>query len=290
LDVLRELFENAWKYVTMASLVDIADIVIVAFLLYQLFRLLQNSSAMGILRGVILLLVIVGLSQLLRLQVLSFILQSTFQVGLLAIVILFQPELRRILEQVGATNIPGFFVRQANSNVESSIMQTVEACRSLAWAHEGSLIVYERLVSLSDIIKTGTIVDSAVTSELIKNIFFPKAPLHDGAIIIREGRISAAGCVLPLTGNPNLSKDLGMRHRAGIGMSEKSDAVVIIISEENGSVSVATDGMLKRHLAPETLEKILRASLLPPEDDDNTGSLKRFFKKFFGGKKADDRR
>ena len=145
-------------------------------------------------------------------------------------------------------------------------MQTVLACSDMSKSRTGALIIFERDNRLSDYINTGTIVDAAPTAELIKNLFYNKAPLHDGAVIIREGRIAAAGCMLPLSSNPNLSKELGMRHRAGIGMSERSDAVVVIVSEESGGISVAVDGMLKRHLSPETCERLLRNELLQKEE------------------------
>ena len=149
--------------------------------------------------------------------------------------------------------------------MEKAIDQTVVACSELSRTKTGVLMVFERDINLDDIVRTGTELDCTVVSELLKNIFFVKAPLHDGAVIIQNGRIAAAGCVLPLTANTNLSPDLGTRHRAGIGMSEHSDAVVVIVSEETGSISVAVDGMLKRRLTPETFEAILRSELIPEE-------------------------
>ena len=151
--------------------------------------------------------------------------------------------------------------------IETAITQTTEAYADLSRDKVGALMVFERKNLLDDVIKTGTALDCGVSSELLKNIFWNKAPLHDGAVIVREGRIVGAGCMLPLSKNVNLSRDLGMRHRAGIGMSENSDAVVVIVSEETGSISVAIGGMLKRHLKPETLENLLRNELLPREED-----------------------
>ena len=149
---------------------------------------------------------------------------------------------------------------------EAAITQTVLACTDMSASHTGALIIFERDNKVEDQIRTGTIVDAETTAELLKNIFYPKAPLHDGAVIIRNGRIEAAGCMLPLSSNPNLSRDLGMRHRAGIGMSEATDALVVIVSEETGAISVAEKGMLKRHLTKETFEKILRNGLLTEEN------------------------
>lgn len=165
----------------------------------------------------------------------------------------------------------GIFSRSGSKNtLEHTISQTVVACTEMSKSRTGVLIVFEREVLLDDLVRSGTILDAAVSSELLKNIFFVKAPMHDGAVIIRQGRILGAGCMLPLSKNVNLSRDLGMRHRAGIGMSENSDAVVVIVSEETGSISVAIGGMLKRHLMPGTLENILRNELLPQEDTENS--------------------
>jgi len=155
------------------------------------------------------------------------------------------------------------------NEVDQAIAQTVLACTEMSQSHTGALIVFERELRLDDMIRSGTVLDAAVSNELLKNIFFVKAPMHDGAVIVRAGRVLGAGCMLPLSKNVNLSRDLGMRHRAGIGMSENSDAVVVIVSEETGSISVAIGGMLKRHLKPETLETLLRNELLPQENEDS---------------------
>ena len=170
-----------------------------------------------------------------------------------------------MLERMGSTLTDGRF--STDTDIESAIAETVEACMDMSKTHTGALIVFERNVSLTHALSTGTLINSDTTAELIKNIFFIKAPLHDGALIIRDCRIAAAGCVLPLTQNKNLSKELGTRHRAGIGMSEQSDAVVIILAEETGAISVAIDGMLKRHLNEESLNAILRKELVVEEVD-----------------------
>ena len=180
--------------------------------------------------------------------------------------VIFQPELRRLLERMGG-NIPSLFSskRLNHLTTETEITQTIMACADMSATHTGALIVFERANALDEQMRSGTIVNADVSAELLKNIFFVKAPLHDGAVIIQNGRIAAAGCVLPLTTNTNLSPDLGTRHRAGIGMSEHSDAVIVIVSEETGSISVAVDGMLKRRLTLETFEAILRSELMPEE-------------------------
>ena len=184
-----------------------------------------------------------------------------------------------MLERMGSNFSSG---RQAASNeMDTAIAQTVLACSDMSDSRTGALIIFERNVKLNDIMSTGTIIDSNTTAELLKNLFFNKAPLHDGAVVIRDGRIAAAGCVLPLTQNKNLSKDLGMRHRAGIGLSEQSDAVVVIVSEETGAASVAMEGMLKRHLSPATLDKILRSELIREDDSQSKRGLFTFIKNFF---------
>ena len=176
----------------------------------------------------------------------------------------------------------------ASSATEQAIAQTVLACTEMSASRTGALIIFERKVKLNDIMSTGTIINSDTTAELLKNLFYNKAPLHDGAVIIRDGRIAAAGCVLPLTKSTNLSKDLGMRHRAGIGLSEQSDAVVVIVSEETGSVSVAIEGMLKRHLTASVFEKLLRSELISDEDESSKHGFANYFKKFFKVKKYEE--
>ena len=175
-----------------------------------------------------------------------------------------------MLEQMGSRRFIAFFSHSEAGNVmEATIGQTVLACSEMSQSRTGALIVFEREILLDDMVRSGTVLDAAVSSELLKNIFFVKAPMHDGAVIVRHGRVLGAGCMLPLSKNVNLSRDLGMRHRAGIGMSENSDAVVVIVSEETGSISVAIGGMLKRHLKPETLENLLRNELLPQDADES---------------------
>ena len=189
----------------------------------------------------------------------------------MALFVVFQPELRRGLEQLGSKNIRllRFLTpEQRSTELEKAIDQTVVACTEMSRSRTGVLIVFERSLVLNDMLRSGTELDARVSSELLKNIFFVKAPMHDGAVIIRNGRILGAGCMLPLSKNVNLSRDLGMRHRAGIGMSENSDAVVVIVSEETGSISVAIGGMLKRHLMPETLSKLLKNELMPAPEQE----------------------
>jgi len=273
-----EVFRNMSSSFSMMSVWDIFDILLVAFLLYKLIGLLRNTNTMQVVKGIVLFLLLLVFSEILNLHVMSFILSNAMQIGLLSLVVVFQPELRRVLEQVGRSKFPSFFSRSIGFNdYEYAIEQTVEACGTLSSLRQGALIVFERNIMLTEIVKTGTVINAKPAAELLKNIFFPKAALHDGAVIVQKGQLSAAGCMLPMTNSTSLSRDLGMRHRAGVGVTEHSDAVAVIVSEETGSISVATSGMLKRHLAPETLAKILQQELIPTEDEKSRKGIQSFF-------------
>ncbi|MBR6574298.1 MAG: diadenylate cyclase CdaA, partial [Clostridia bacterium] len=205
-----------------------------------------------------------------RLNTMRYLLESVMQVGILALVIIFQPELRKMLEQFGSQRLSSLFglLRgQETKTTDAAILQTVEAVSSMSWTKTGALIVFQRGDSLQNIINTGTTVNADVNAELLKNLFYNKAPLHDGAVIIADGRIAAAGCILPLTGKQNISKDLGTRHRAALGQSENFDSLSVVVSEETGGISLAEGGILKQHLAPETLERLLIAKLMPEEEE-----------------------
>ena len=263
-----ELPATIGRYLLTLKISDYLDIAIMAFVAYNIFRLVQSTKAASLLKGLVVFFAVLVASSLLQLNGIYFILRSMVEIGVLALIILFQPEIRRILEEMGSRRFIAFFTHGTeNVNVmEQTIGQTVLACTEMSQSRTGALIVFEREILLDDMIRSGTVLDAAVSSELLKNIFFVKAPMHDGAVIVRHGRVKAAGCMLPLSKNVNLSRDLGMRHRAGIGMSENSDAVIVIVSEESGSISVAVGGMLKRHLKPETLENLLRNELLPQDE------------------------
>ena len=268
---------------------DILDVALMAFLLYKLLTLVKTTSGTNLLKGVLIFLAVLFLSSILHLNGISFILSRMLEWGVLALIILFQPEIRRVLEQVGSQRLKflNLFSREGTvSEMERTIAQTVLACTEMSRSRTGALIVFEQKMQLDDMVRSGTVLDAAVSSELLKNIFFVKAPMHDGAVIIRHGRLLGAGCMLPLSKNVNLSRDLGMRHRAGIGMSENSDAVVVIVSEETGSISVAIGGMLRRHLMPETLENILRNELMPQEEGEQP-EKRRFLAKLLSGRKED---
>ena len=270
METIRTVFSNAFNYIRTMGVADVLDVLIVAFLIYQVLALVRKTSTSKLGRGVVFILLALWISGLLRLTVVNYILRRAVELGLIALVILFQPEIRRFLEKMGSGKLSSIFGREPQLlSMETAITQTVLACMQMGREKVGALIVFERDNQLTDQMNTGTIIDADTTSELLRNIFYPKAPLHDGAVIIKDGRIAAGGCMLPLSNNSNLSKDLGMRHRAGIGMSEHSDAVVVIVSEETGAVSVAVDGMLKRHLSADTCEKLLRNELIT---DDGTKS------------------
>lgn len=276
--------------VVLFGISDVVDIAIMAFLIYKVIMLMRRTNSGAVAKGVLLLLFALGVSTFFHLNTVSYLLQQLMVWGVVALVVIFQPEIRRFLEQMGRTSLGKVFTpEEARNELDSAITQTVDAYMSLSKSKTGALMVFERKNMLDDAIKTGTALDCTVNAELLKNIFWNKAPLHDGAVIVRAGRIVGAGCMLPMSGNVNLSRELGMRHRAGIGASEHTAAVVAIVSEETGSISVAVGGMLKRHLAPETLERLLRNELLPERENDEAaskfklGNLLRFGK----GKKQD---
>ena len=269
MNAFLDTLQNAVNYIKTIGVADAFDIIVVALLIYWLLRLLQKTNVIRVARGIIVLLLVLWLSGILRLTMVNFILRKAVELGLLALVVLFQPELRRGLEKVGSRfRLSGLLSNEFQpAHIERVITQVVLACGDMSASRTGALIIFTRDNQLSDPVSTGTLVDASVTAELLKNLFFKNSPLHDGAVIIRDGRIAAAGCMLPMSGNTHLSKDLGMRHRAGIGISEQSDAVVVIVSEETGAISVAEDGMLKRHLSPQTMETLLRKELIPEETE-----------------------
>ena len=292
MDKVLTLMEDIGRYLSLLKITDLVDVAIIVFLVYKLLSLVKSTRAENILKGVGIFLLALWLSTALELRAVSYILSHVVEWGILALIILFQPEIRQILERLGSKNIRLMRVFRPEKEItemEKAIDQTVVACSELSRTKTGVLMVFERNINLDDIVRTGTELDCTVVSELLKNIFFVKAPMHDGAVIVRHGRIIGGGCMLPLSRNVNLSRDLGMRHRAGIGMSENSDAVVVIVSEKTGSISVAIGGMLKRHLMPETLSQLLRNELMPPEEEPDKPQrlpILSFLKKL--GKEGDD--
>ena len=282
MEAVTSVFVTAFNGIKTMGITDLLDVIIVAYLIYKVIWFVRRTNSYNLAKGVALILIALGLSYVFQLTMINFLLRRTVELGLIALVVLFQPELRRLLERMGRSFSSKRTV--SSTEIEDGITQTVLACTQMSASHTGALLIFERKEKLNSIMATGTIINSDISAELIKNLFYNKAPLHDGAVIMREGRIAAAGCVLPLTQSTNLSKELGMRHRAGIGLSEQSDAVVIIVSEETGDISLAVEGLLKRHLNGGTLDKLLRAELIQQEEE--TGRSAKLLKKlraFFGG-------
>ena len=258
--ILQRLTEMKWS--------DYLDILLVAYLFYRLLPLIHSNSAVRVVRVVIALLLITWITDLVDMYTLNFLLNQVLTVGIIALVVLFQPELRRAMDHLGNMKLSGLLApKEAGTEMHTVIAQTVMASETMSREKVGALIVFARENPMDEYFKTGTMIDGQVSEQLIRNIFFPKASLHDGAMIVCNGRVAAAGCVLPLSENNRISADLGTRHRAGLGISEATDAVVVIVSEETGTISVAVGGMLKRHLASQTLERLLRNELCPEEPE-----------------------
>lgn len=264
---LPEQIRDTLDIVRMISFADVIDIACVSVLLYYLYKFIRERRAGKLAIGVVLLFIIQFISQIADMYVMQYIMQNIFQVGLITLVILFQQEIRSLLEKVGAQPLKGLkgmgiTESKDTSSMQSVIDEVVSAVADFSESKTGALIVFERTTKLGDMVPTGTVIDAKPVAFLIKNIFFNKAPLHDGALIIRGKRLYAGGCVLPVSNNPDLIKDLGTRHRAGIGVSENSDAVVVIVSEETGIISTAVEGNLQRNYTPATLTEFLRSELL----------------------------
>lgn len=269
------VFEEVILHVTNIKLTDIIDILVLAFLIYKMLPLLRSSGAVRIVKAIVVVVAISWITDWLDMYAIHYVIDELMTVGLLALVIVFQPELRRILGHIGNVKLSKLFSGEhAAQEMETVIIQTVMACEQLSREKVGALIVFSRDNPLDEYVKTGTVIDARVTEQLIRNVFFPKAALHDGAMIVTDGRVAAAGCVLPLSHSNRLSPDLGTRHRAGVGVTEMSDSVVVIVSEETGTISVAVDGMLKRHLPPQMLEQQLRKELIPAAATYKKGVLK----------------
>lgn len=283
-----EYLQTIWQQIQSMHFSDYVDIFIVAFLIYKLMPLLRSTGTARIGGVVLSVIVIAGLTDLFDLHALSFILNQLLAVGLIAVVVLFQPELRRMIDHLSSMKLKRFLgVQKTEQELEPVIAQTVQACEVMSRERVGALIVFARDTRLDEYLKSGTVIDGKVSEQLIRNVFFPKAALHDGAMIIREGRVMAAACVLPLSETSRLSADLGTRHRAAVGMSEVSDAVVVIVSEETGAISVAVGGMLKRHLAPQTLEKLLINELCPETTPSETSLVVKLRQKLQKKEKGD---
>ena len=278
--------EVFWEILRSIRVQDVLDILIVAYLVYKLIDLLRETRAGQLIKGVLGIILVYVLAKAFQLRAVSAIIRYLITYGVFALLIIFQPELRKILERLGRTRFSLAQLRKTLNNLggsansfeySSNMMRCINAicdsCAMLSKERIGALIVIERSTRLGDIIATGTLVDANPTAELIKNIFFPNSPLHDGAMVIREGRIHAAGCFLPLSNNYDISRTLGTRHRAALGMSEDSDALIVIVSEETGAISVAKDGKLNLRLTVNSLNSILCDELLSEYQENKGGPM-----------------
>ena len=291
MDRLDALFQQLGKM----QWSDYLDIILVAFLIYKLLPVIRTTGTVkiAVVIGAVLILSWITGPEVLKLYTLNFLINQVLAVGIIAVIVLFQPELRRMIDHMSNIKLKSFLgVSRPEQEMIPVISQIVKACEHMSQEKVGALIVIARTNRLEEYFKTGTMIDGQVSEQLIRNVFFPKASLHDGAMIVRDGRVTAAGCVLPLSETSHLSAELGTRHRAAVGISEVSDAVTVVVSEETGAISVAVGGMLKRHLAARTLERLLRNELCP-EDDQKEETLvvklrQKLQKKEKGGKKNEE--
>ncbi len=283
-----EIFNSILSIIKTIQLRDIVDILAIALLIFGLFKLIQETRAVQLLKGVIMLLIVYFLSSLFGLVMLSSLLRTFFEAAVVVIAIIFQPEIRKALEQMGRNNTYKKYIKiftkhhkgdEWKKAVEKSIVDAADTAVLFSRSKTGALLVFERETMPSDIAATGTIIDAETSVALFGNIFFNKAPLHDGASIIRDGKLFAAGCILPLTSNRNVDINLGTRHRAGLGISEQSDAVVLIVSEETGVISLAVNGILLREFTREELIKKLEQFLIYDRGYDDDEPPKKFFQK-----------
>lgn len=250
------------SFFQVLKITDLIDILLIAVIVYQMLKLIKETRAMQLLKGVLILFAILEISSWMNLNTLNYLLRSAMQVGMFALVVIFQPELRNILEKMGRSRVGRLINLSSSSDMQDyAIGEIAKASDNLSQTKTGALIVIERETKLGDVIGTGTLIDATVSSALLENIFVPKTPLHDGAVIIRGDRVHTAGCLLPLTSNENLSRELGTRHRAALGISEASDALVVVVSEETGKISIAVNGRLTRNLTKQSLLAALKKAV-----------------------------
>ena len=272
---MREFFNNIGSNI---GIMDILDILIVTYVIYKILGFIKESRAQQLVMGVLVLVVVFFISDYLKLYTLYWVLKATFTLGMFALIVVFQPELRRGLEYMGRSKLVQTPFGTNNATADLEIAREIQtALTFFSRSKTGALLVFERNTPLKEIIDTGTKIDSTINSQILGNIFYEGAPLHDGAVVIKGGRIASAGCVLPLTSNKNLNPDLGTRHRAGIGVTEISDAMVLIVSEESGIISHAEDGKLHRRLTRDELAELLNEFYKPIEKKESRGIFS-FFK------------
>lgn len=286
MQMITSKVSEAWTFIYMQlrsmTVTDAIDIALVAILLFYVYKFIRERRAGKLAVGVFFLIALQLFSSALNFNTMSFLLQNIFQVGLIALIIVFQPELRSVLEKMGSEplkSLKSIGEGKDSQAFASAIKELCDAVTDMSADKTGALIVIERSTRLGDVIKSGIVINSDLSSFLIKNIFFNKAPLHDGAMIIRGGRIHAAGCFLPLSSNTAIINDLGTRHRAGIGMSENSDAIVIIVSEETGNISMAVNGQLRRNYDYLSLKHELESLLSETSVKKKSSHFKRDSKK-----------
>ena len=274
-----EFFDNLWSIIKTIQFRDVVDILAISLIVFGLFKLIRETRAVQLLKGLLLLLVVYILSSIFNLVMLSTLLRAFFEASVIIIVVIFQPEIRKALEQVGRTKkwrkYIKIFSKYGRSDewekaVKKSIIDAADTWILFSRSRTGALLVFERETMLSDIASTGTVIDAETSVALFGNIFFNKAPLHDGASIIRDGKLFAAGCILPLTANKNVDINLGTRHRAALGISEQSDAVVLVVSEESGVISLAVEGQLERGFTRDKLIKKLNELMLDEVEEEES--------------------
>lgn len=271
---MDSFLQTILNVVKTISPLDILDILLVAYLIYKGIQLIRETRAEQLIKGILLFIIAYYISIVIGLKAMSYILVNVFQFGVIALVVVFQPELRRVLEHIGRSGVGRFkFFKFDNSDVDESkirneIYAVCEAVQRLQKDRFGALILFERQTRLGEIVKTGTVINADVSADLICNIFYPKAALHDGAMILRDGRVYAAGCFLPLSQNQEISRELGTRHRAALGISESCDVLVVVVSEETGVISLVQNGVIKRNLTIDTLRVALERGLLPQKPVD----------------------
>ncbi len=269
MEIINSIIEMILAFISEIKINYIIDIAIIALVFYKLLGLIKETRAEQLVKGFIIILVISKLSEWAKLYAINYILQSTFTIGLIALVIIFQPELRKALEHLGRSQ--WLLSNNKKGSVEEqtrAINEIVDAVSVMSRKKIGALIVVERLIGINDIIETGTTLDAQISADLLMNVFYPKSPLHDGAVIIKNNRLMAAGCLLPLSSNKYISKELGTRHRAAMGMTESSDALIVNVSEETGAISMAVEGKLQRFLDTSTLRDLMNQTL---DKDKETG-------------------
>lgn len=272
---MREFFNNIGSNI---GIMDILDILIVTYVIYKILGFIKESRAQQLVKGVLVLVIVFFISDYLKLYTLYWVLKATFTLGMFALIVVFQPELRRGLEYMGRSKLVQTPFGTNNATADLEIAREIQtALTFFSRSKTGALLVFERNTPLKEIIDTGTKIDSTINSQILGNIFYEGAPLHDGAVVIKGDRIASAGCVLPLTSNKNLNPDLGTRHRAGIGVTEISDAMVLIVSEESGIISHAEDGKLHRRLTRDELTELLNEFYKPIEKKESRGIFS-FFK------------